>query len=85
MSTSVTRCVRLLVSIVLAVGAISASAEQTERPNVVFFLVDDLGWKDLSCYGSTFYETPNLDELANGGMRFTNAYGGKSWPPSVYM
>ncbi len=43
-------------------------------PNFVFFLVDDLGWKDLGCYGSTFYETPNLDALAASGMRFTDAY-----------
>ena len=34
------------------------------KPNFVFFLVDDLGWKDLGCYGSTFYETPNIDRLA---------------------
>jgi arylsulfatase A-like enzyme len=40
----------------------------------VFFLVDDLGWKDLGCYGSTFYETPNIDRLAAQGMRFTSAY-----------
>ena len=43
-------------------------------PNIVFFLVDDLGWADLGCYGSTFYETPNLNGLAAGGMRFTQAY-----------
>jgi len=40
----------------------------------VFFLVDDLGWKDLGCFGSTFYETPNVDRLAATGMRFTSAY-----------
>ena len=44
------------------------------KPNFVFFLVDDLGWKDLGCYGSTFYDTPNLDRLAASGMRFTDAY-----------
>ncbi|MCU0914128.1 MAG: sulfatase-like hydrolase/transferase [Planctomycetes bacterium] len=44
------------------------------RPNFVFFLVDDLGRQDLGCYGSTFYETPNLDRLAAQGMRFTSAY-----------
>lgn len=44
------------------------------RPNVVFFLVDDLGVRDLSCYGSTFHESPNIDRLAAQGMRFTNAY-----------
>ena len=43
-------------------------------PNFVFFLIDDMGWKDLGCYGSTFYETPNVDRLAAQGMRFTNAY-----------
>ncbi len=44
------------------------------RPNVVFFLIDDLGWADVGCYGSTFHETPNIDRLASEGMRFTNAY-----------
>jgi arylsulfatase A-like enzyme len=46
-----------------------------EKPlNVVFFLVDDLGQRDLGCYGSTFYETPNIDRLAKEGARFTDAY-----------
>ena len=43
-------------------------------PNIVFILIDDLGWADLGCYGSTFHETPHLDRLAAGGVRFTNAY-----------
>jgi arylsulfatase A-like enzyme len=43
-------------------------------PNVVFILADDLGQRDLACYGSTFYETPNIDALARQGMRFTDAY-----------
>jgi arylsulfatase A-like enzyme len=45
-----------------------------KKPNLVFILMDDLGWKDLSCYGSAFYETPNLDRLAARSVRFTNAY-----------
>ncbi|QDT03414.1 Arylsulfatase [Rubripirellula lacrimiformis] len=45
-----------------------------ERPNVVFFLVDDLGWADLACYGSDFHETPHIDALAQSGMKFTQAY-----------
>lgn len=45
-----------------------------QKPNIIFFLTDDLGWKDLSVYGSTFDETPNLDRLATEGMRFTDAY-----------
>ena len=47
-------------------------------PNVVFILVDDLGWTDLGSYGSTFYETPNLDQFANKNLRFTNAYAAAS-------
>jgi arylsulfatase A-like enzyme len=44
------------------------------KPNVVFILVDDLGLKDLSCLGSTFYETPNVDRIANEGTVFTQGY-----------
>lgn len=43
-------------------------------PNVVFFLVDDLGWRDLGCYGSSFYETPHIDRFAEQGVKFTQAY-----------
>lgn len=46
----------------------------TEKPNVVFFLVDDLGWSDVGVYGSSLYETPNIDRFAEEGVRFTNAY-----------
>ncbi|MFW6104170.1 MAG: sulfatase-like hydrolase/transferase, partial [Bacteroidota bacterium] len=53
---------------------VKCDTKEEKPPNVVFFLVDDLGWKDLSCYGSEFYDTPNLDELAEDGMRFTDAY-----------
>ena len=44
------------------------------RPNIVLIMADDLGWKDLGCYGSEVFETPNLDRLAGDGMRFTSAY-----------
>ncbi len=50
------------------------ASESCSRPNVVFILVDDLGWTDLGCQGSRFYRTPNLDRLAASGMRFTDAY-----------
>lgn len=62
----------------LAAGAVAAglgcSVNRKQPLNIVFILVDDLGWADLGCYGSTFYETPNLDRLAASGARFTDAY-----------
>ena len=45
-----------------------------KSPNVVVFLADDLGWRDLGYSGSTFYESPNIDALAKRGMVFNNAY-----------
>ncbi len=63
---------------VLGITVASHSPEllATERkpPNIVVFLADDLGQRDLGCYGSNFYETPNLDRLAKEGARFTDAY-----------
>jgi arylsulfatase A-like enzyme len=44
------------------------------RPNIVLILIDDMGWRDLGCYGSPFYETPHIDRLAAEGVRFTDAY-----------
>ncbi|HWS00287.1 MAG TPA: sulfatase, partial [Prolixibacteraceae bacterium] len=46
----------------------------SNQPNIVFILADDLGWKDLGCYGNPFNETPNIDLLAKSGVRFTQAY-----------
>jgi arylsulfatase A-like enzyme len=52
----------------------SFSLQAQEKPNIVFILIDDLGWTDLGFMGSEYYESPNIDELAKGGMVFTNAY-----------
>jgi len=60
-------------SLTSCASSISAKTP-TGKPNFVFFLVDDLGWTDLGCFGSTFYETPNIDKLASQAMRFTDAY-----------
>lgn len=57
---------------------LQAQKATSDRPNVVFILVDDYGWSDTSYNGSTFYETPNIDRLANEGMRFTNGYAAAS-------
>jgi hypothetical protein len=57
-------------------GRGDGGTQQGDAPGgqLPFFLIDDLGRQDLGCYGSTFYETPNIDRLAAQGMRFTNAY-----------
>ena len=55
-------------------GARTAKSYVTARPNFLFILADDLGWSQVGCYGSDFYETPNIDCLAREGMRFTDAY-----------
>ena len=54
--------------------ASSVVAENPAKPNIVLFFVDDFGARDLSCYGSELYETPNMDKLAAEGMLFTDAY-----------
>ena len=59
-----------LLALLLAPLAVLAA----DKPNVVFILADDLGAHDLGCFGSTFYETPNIDRLAKRGTRFTQAY-----------
>ncbi|HEX7379264.1 MAG TPA: sulfatase [Pirellulales bacterium] len=51
-----------------------AAADAARPPNIVFILVDDMGWTDLGCFGSELYETPHIDRLAAKGMRFTCAY-----------
>ena len=47
---------------------------KTRRPNILFILIDDMGWKDIGCAGSTYYDTPHIDQLASEAMRFLNAY-----------
>lgn len=49
-------------------------AADKPKPNIVLFLIDDLGWRDLGCQGSTYYKTPNVDRLASEGVRFMDAY-----------
>src|SRR5262249_12721837 len=63
---------RIALVFFLLAGAIECDA--ASKPNFIFILADDLGGRDLGCYGSTFHETPNLDRLAATGMRFTQAY-----------
>lgn len=62
----------LLSTSVAAIGGIFA--QQSDKPNIVLIYADDIGFGDFSCYGATRIETPNVDALANNGMRFTNAH-----------
>ena len=68
----------LLMAMALSQGPSQAAddAKQTAkaRPNIVFILADDLGWTDLHCYGSGYYDTPHIDRLAAAGLRFTDGY-----------
>jgi len=77
MASKVTR--RKFINSAAATGAAVAGARiglsaQTQRPNVLFILADDLGYGDLSCYGRPDYQTPVLDGLARQGVKFTSAY-----------
>ncbi|MCR8577032.1 sulfatase [Streptomyces sp. Isolate_219] len=56
----------------------AAPARNSPRPNILFVLADDLGWADLSSYGSPHIKTPHLDRLAGQGVRFTDAYSGSA-------
>lgn len=70
---------KIFLSIILLLGALSSLKGKSDSPpNIVLILVDDMGWTDLGCYGSSFYETPNIDRLASGGMRFTDGYAASS-------
>jgi len=55
-------------------GMLGACRRSAATPNVVLIDVDDLGWADVGCFGSRYYETPNIDRLAAEGLRFTDAY-----------
>lgn len=55
-------------------GCLALAQPQAARPNIVFILADDLGWRDLACYGNEHHSTPHIDRLATEGARFTQAY-----------
>jgi arylsulfatase A-like enzyme len=60
--------------LMLAFVALVERAEGVERPNIIILLMDDFGWGDPSCYGNTMVKTPNMDRLAQEGIRFTQGY-----------
>lgn len=64
----------LVLALVAGVVTLDRSCGAERRPNVVLVLIDDMGWTDLGCQGSKFYETPHIDRLATSGMRFSQGY-----------
>ncbi len=63
----------IVLGVLWGISGISQGTESA-RPNIVLFLIDDLGWRDLGCQGSAYYQTPHIDRLAGEGVRFTDAY-----------
>src|SRR5918993_5725703 len=74
----------ILVPLLVAATSLRARAEQRgpARPNFIVILADDLGASELSCYGSTVHKTPNLDRLAERGVRFETAFASPVCHPS---
>lgn len=68
----------LIIVILFSITILSCSIHSDERPNIILILADDLGYGDLGCYGQTNFSTPNIDKLAEEGMRFTQHYSGST-------
>ncbi len=71
--------IRFLTAVILVASSCQPQKDkqesnETQKPNILMIVVDDLGYNDLHCYGGKIQETPNLDRLAAGGIQFTNAY-----------
>ncbi len=79
------KAVRFLMLIYFSVIAAVSLAAGSTHPNIVIIYADDLGYGDVSCYGATRIDTPNIDRLASGGLRFTNAHSSSATcTPSRY-
>lgn len=58
----------------LPTSTLAADESPIAKPNIIFIFIDDMGWGDLGCYGNDFIDTPNIDQLAKEGLRFTDFY-----------
>jgi arylsulfatase len=74
-----------LLLLLCGITNIKAQKNQSQRPNIVYILADDLGYGDLGCYGQQKIETPNIDALAKNGMKFTQHYAFPVCAPSRYL
>ena len=71
---SLVLCLKACSALLVSLAIVTNSQAAAPRPNIVFILADDLGYTDLACYGSKFYDTPNIDRMAASGIRFTSGY-----------
>ncbi|XP_070545924.1 steryl-sulfatase-like [Ptychodera flava] len=71
-----------LIALLSSLAVTVSFADKTTTPNIVLFLVDDLGYGDLGCYGNDAVETPNINRLASEGLKFTRMYSQSSCTPS---
>ena len=67
--------------IILGLVILCFSAFSVEKPNIIFIMADDLGYTDLGCYGQEKIQTPNLNRMANEGMKFTQCYTVRLYVP----
>lgn len=68
-----------ITSLLFAVAPASAqNKEKCEKPNIIYILADDMGYGDLSCYGQTHFQTPNIDKMAQNGIKFNHFYAGSA-------
>lgn len=67
---------RIYALLPLLASSIGTYAKKDSKPNIIYIMCDDMGYGDLGCYGQPFIETPNIDRMAENGMRFTQAYAG---------
>jgi len=79
---SFTRALYWLILATLGLSAARTFAASAPRPNIVYILADDLGWTDLGCQGSQYYETPNIDRLAAQGVRMLRYYNSQNCAPT---
>ncbi len=75
----------LTIFLLATVGVLHAADAPVKSPNIIFILADDYGTGEVGCYGSDNYKTPNIDALARGGTRYTNAYTAALCGPSRAM
>ena len=75
-------CRTILLSLTTLLPSGGAFAADARRPNIIFILADDLGWTDVGCMGTKYYQTPAIDQLARQGMKLTSYYNCQNCAPT---